>query len=61
MKRKLIRIFIIVVSVMAISGGELNAGGHQHLVKEFGIELKLEIHCLVLRVVIMLTGKTSSE
>ena len=34
MKRKLIRIFIVVISVVAISGGELNARGHQHLVQK---------------------------
>lgn len=34
MKRKLIRIFIVVISVLAIFGGELNARGHQHLVQK---------------------------
>ena len=35
MKRKLIRIFIVAISVMAISGTELNAGGpHQHQVQK---------------------------
>ena len=34
MKRKLIRIFIVVVSVATISGAELNAGGHQHQVQK---------------------------
>ena len=34
MKRKLIRIFIVIISIVAISGGELNAAGHQHLVQK---------------------------
>ncbi len=34
MKRKLIRVFIVVISVVTISGGELNADGHQHLVQK---------------------------
>ena len=34
MKRKLIRIVIAVISVVAISGAELNAGSHQHQVQK---------------------------
>ena len=34
MKRKLIRIFLTVISVVAIFGAELNAGGHQHQVQK---------------------------
>ena len=34
MKRKLIRICIVVIAVVTLCGGELNARGHQHLVQK---------------------------
>ena len=47
MKRKLIRIFIAIMSVVIISGGELKAGGHQHLVQKgdtlWGISRKYKV------------------
>ncbi len=47
MKRKLIRTFIVIVSVVIISGMELSAGGQQHLVQKgdtlWGISRKYKV------------------